>query len=112
MPSASTTGMLVLLAVDTYAGAARSSRRAGLDAAPDLPAGADIGCVRRQRVEDDLGDIGVSVGIFAHVARRVADGGGRHANPAVKPRSAAEAAEDGNRDRLDDRGADHRPRVR
>ena len=66
-----------------------------LDAAPNLSAGADIGGVRRQRVEGDPADIGVGVRIFVHIPRRIANGGSRHADPAVEPGATTEAAEDG-----------------
>src|SRR5262245_20022589 len=65
----------------------------------DLPAGAHVRDQCAQRVEADLGDVGVGLGLRVDPFLAVADGGVRHAHPAVEPWAAAEAAEHRNLNR-------------
>src|SRR5262249_2324552 len=51
----------------------------------DLTAGAHVGDQRAQRVEAHLGDVGVGLGLRVDPFLAVADGGVRHAHPAVEP---------------------------
>src|SRR5260221_1022247 len=86
-----------MTAVATRASALRARR------ALDLPRAADVVGERLERVERGLRHVGVALDVVVEGRGQVADRGEAQAHAPVEPWAAAEAADDGDADRLGDR---------
>src|SRR3954469_4106261 len=83
----------------------------GTSIALDRPSGAHVFDQRAEGFEAELRGVAVARGLRVDPLLRITDGGVRQAHAPVEPGAAAEAADDRDSDRADDRRARDGPRV-